>query len=104
MPPAKTTRKPAGPPPTDDFEFTAPNGEMITLPPMGRALNAAELRKLRKASPIEILYHVIERDHADDPGIFDSALGSMSLEKDMPRLVQEWQEFSRISVGESSAS
>lgn len=106
MPPAKNTRstKPSGPPPSEDFVFTAPNGEQITLPPMGKAMSAGEMRRYRNHDPLSMIYYIIERDHPENPEIFDAALNSMSLEIDVPDLVKQWREFSRTSVGEFSAS
>lgn len=113
MPATRSTKstKPAGPPPTGDYIYTAPNGKEITLPPMHKALNASELRKLRKSSQLEIVFYIIERDNpADEDGktpaldALDEALESMSMDKDIPELIEEWQAFSRLSLGESSAS
>lgn len=107
MPP--TQRKPRitqpGPAPdSESFVYTAPNGKTITLPSMAKALNAAELRRLRKSEPMEIVYHVLERDHPDQLEDVDAALESMSIDEDVPALMEQWREWSRASMGESSAS
>lgn len=110
-PTATQKAKLSGPPPVEPFVYTAPEGGTITLPPMGKALNAAELRRFRKTGELEMLYYILERDNpAEDDGsnpaidALDEVLSTMSIDVDVPDLIRQWQEFSKAQMGESKAS
>lgn len=100
---AKT--KLAGPPDSGEFVYTAPGGGTITLPMMATALDPAELRQVRKQSELGIFYYIIERDYNEEQlAEIDKVLATMSITEDVPDMIRQWQEHSRVTLGESSAS
>ena len=76
---------------------------------MGKALNGAEIRQLRKTPPTELLFYVLERENpaqedGSNPALdaADEALSSCDVHA-LADLIKQWQDFSRVSLGESSA-
>lgn len=83
---------------TEQFHWTTPNGETITLPHMGK-IKAGVLRKIRNAEPVDAMFTLLE-SVADDATLakvddLDSA--------DLNALFEAWQEAT-ASTGESGGS
>lgn len=82
----------------DPFTYTTESGLTFTVASLAAPFNTAgELRKMRKASPIDLAYYVIERDCDEDTlAIVDE----MSWEEFNEKFSKQWAEHSGIALGE----
>jgi hypothetical protein len=82
----------------EPFTYTTESGATITVASLAAPFNTAgELRRMRKASPIDLAYFVIERDCDSDTL---EVVDEMSWEEFNEKFSKQWAEHSGISLGE----
>jgi hypothetical protein len=96
--PGKTSKS-AGPTGNKEpFTYTTEAGQTITVASLAAPFKTAgELRKMRKASPIDLAYYVIERD-CDEETL--EIVDEMSWEEFNEVFSKQWAEHSGIALGE----
>ena len=82
----------------DPFTYTTESGQEITVASLAAPFRTAgELRRMRKAAPIDLAYFVIERD-CDEETL--AIVDEMSWEEFNEKFSRQWAEHSGISLGE----
>lgn len=98
---AKTNGE-VGPGSNEPFTYTTEGGIEITVASLAKPFNTAgELRKMRRATPLELAYYIIERDLE---GEALDAVDEMTMEEFNDKFSRGWALHSGIDLGESSAS
>lgn len=90
-----------GPGSDEPFTYATDAGAEFTLPSLAKLFKSAgELRRMRRMSPMDMTFYVIERDCT--PEELD-AFDAMEMDE-FERFSAEWAEHSGVDLGESSAS
>lgn len=87
-----------GPGSDDPFTYTTRSGETVTVASLASPFkNAGELRKMRKASSMDLSYYIIERDCDEATlAVFDA----MPFDEFRDDFAPQWAEHSGIDTGE----
>lgn len=94
---AKTNGE-VGPGSSEPFTYTTDSGEELTVASLAKPFKTAgELRKMRRASPIDLAYYIIERD-LDKDGL--RIVDEMSMEEFNDKFSRQWALHSGIDLGE----
>lgn len=83
----------------EKFHYTTAAGEKVTLPKF-KSVSAGVIRRVRKESQAEQIFTVLE-DLADEATL---RLVDDLDAQEFNEFVQAWQEDSKVTLGESSAS
>jgi len=82
----------------EPFTYTTESGKTFTVASLAAPFHTAgELRKMRKATPIDLAYYVIERD-CDEETL--EIVDEMSWEEFNDVFSKKWAEHSGLSLGE----
>ena len=95
---AKTNGE-VGPGSNEPFTYTTKSGVEITVASLAKPFRTAgELRKMRKANPLELAYYIIERDLK---GEALEAIDDMEMDEFNDDFSRAWALHSGIDLGES---
>jgi hypothetical protein len=87
-----------GPGSNEPFSYTTEAGVELTVASLAKPFNhAGELRKMRKANPIELAYYIIERDLNKEQL---AAVDAMSMDEFNNQFSKLWALHSGIDLGE----
>jgi hypothetical protein len=87
-----------GPGSNEPFTYTTESGVELTVASLAKPFkHAGELRKMRKANPIELAYYIIERDLNKEQL---AAVDEMTMDEFNELFSRQWANHSGIDLGE----